>query len=134
VAGRGFRGNIALYTIAKVLVQKSRNFRTWPARSWNWTIRRVRSSLAQKSLPFCLASRRRISTRELTRWSSTAASIKEPRTSQEKQDMTGHTSTVEKNKNCGATYPPYLDSRQSSGRAYNFHGQQLASLSYRSFL
>jgi hypothetical protein len=64
--GCGLRENMALYTMADVLLQKSRNSRVWVARSWNWTIRCQRVSFAKKSMSLARARRRRLSTRKFT--------------------------------------------------------------------
>ena len=123
LSGWGFRGNMVLYTMANVLVQKSRNSRTWAVRSWNCTIRRVWSSFAQKSMLLAFASRRRAPTRKFTLSSSAAVSRNAPRRYQGKQY-----SKTEKNRKMMTTkltYQPYLDLHQSWGRAYNFHARQI---------
>ena len=79
LSGWGFWGNMVLYTMANVLVQKSRNSRTWAVWSWNYTIRRVWSSFAQKLMPLALASRKRAPTRKFTLSSSAAVSRNAPR-------------------------------------------------------
>jgi hypothetical protein len=68
-----------LYTMARVLPKKSRNSRTWAARSWNWMIRWVRSSSAHMSLSLCLGRWTRSLTYEFSCCSSATASRSEPK-------------------------------------------------------
>ena len=114
--------------MTNVLVQNSKYCRTWLARSWNLTICRVRSGVAQKLEPWSRASL--ISAFDLasTRWSSAGAFKKEP--IRRKYNNQGWKASKQYRGIFKAweAYPPYPGWRQSSIQAYNFLGKQPVQL------